>query len=221
MTAFKICGLRDVDNALVAARAGATLIGFVFVEGVRRRIDPQRGAEIIAECRAALGDGCPSVVGLFANQPVEFVNAVARECELDFAQLCGDEPPSMWSAMELPVIRQVKVREDLPRRETVELARRQVAEAVDAGNRALLDKHQRGALGGTGVAFDWSIARAIASERPALLAGGLTPSNVGEAISVVRPWGVDVSTGVETNGVKDAAKIRAFAEAVGRADGGG
>ncbi len=215
MTHFKICGLRDVPNALVAAESGADFLGFVFVEGVRRQLQPDEGSQIIYDfCMAFDGDKMPKLVGLFANQDAEFVNDVIHQCGLDYVQLCGDEPPEFWDELAAPVIRQVKVREDLPRSEVVSLVSERVAETLDAGHIALLDKHQPGALGGTGKAFDWSIARGLASDSPVLVAGGLHPRNVAEAIATAAPWGVDVSTGVETDGLKDAEKIRAFAAAV-------
>lgn len=215
MTRFKICGLRDVSNALVAAESGADFLGFVFVEGVRRQLQPSEGSEIIYEFRMAFDEErMPKIVGLFANQDAEFVNSVIHQCGLDYVQLCGDEGPEFWAELAAPVIRQVKVREDLPRAEVVSLASEQVAEALDGGHIALLDKHKPGALGGTGIAFDWSIAREVARDMPALVAGGLHAQNVGEAIRIAAPWGVDVSSGVETEGVKDAEKIRAFAAAV-------
>ena len=235
-TIFKICGIRDAAAATVAAEAGADFLGFVFVEGVRRQLSPERGAEAIAEFRSALapdstsnGGGAspkiPKIVGLFANQPAAFVNRVARSCGLERAQLCGDEPPDFWDALELPVIRQVKVRENLGRDGAIALAARQAAEALEAGHLAVLDKHRRGALGGTGETFDWTLAARIGASVGAsggasgdggglLLAGGLTPENVSDAIAAAAPWGVDVSSGVETGGVKDHAKIRRFARAV-------
>lgn len=215
MTRFKICGLRDVPNALVAAESGADFLGFVFVEGVRRQLQPSEGSAIIYEFRMAFdGDKMPKVVGLFANQDAGFVNSVIHRCGLDYVQLCGDETPEFWAELDAPVIRQVKVREDLPRDEVVSLVSEQVAEVLNGGHIPLLDKHQRGALGGTGIAFDWEIAREVALERPVMVAGGLHPRNVAQAIEVAAPWGVDVSSGVETDGVKDAEKIRAFAAAV-------
>ena len=214
MTLFKICGLRDSASALVAAECGASFLGFAFVEGVRRQLLPERGARIISDFRASTDGNTPGIVGLFANQSADFVNRVAGECGLDYAQLCGDEPPEMWDRLDVQVIRQIKVREDLPRDVSLDLALRQAAEALDAGHHVVLDKHQSGALGGTGTAFDWHLARDIARDRRVLLAGGLTPDNVREAIDTARPWGVDVSTGVETDGQKDPAKIRAFAAAV-------
>ena len=215
MTRFKICGLRDVSNALVAAESGADFLGFNFVEGVRRQLQPQEGSEIIYDFRMMFdGDKMPKIVGLFANQDADFVNSIIHQCGLDYVQLCGDEQPEFWNGLDAPVIRQVKVREDLPRSEAVPMVSEQVVEALDGGHMALLDKYQPGALGGTGKVFDWSIAREVASKNPVMVAGGLDPRNVAQAIRTAVPWGVDVSSGVETDGAKDATKIKAFAAEV-------
>ena len=218
ITHFKICGIRDADTAIIADEAGAAMLGFVFVEGVRRQLLPGQGEEIIAEYRArrepSQRRGSPALVGLFANQPADFINRVARDCGLDYAQLCGDEPFEFWDELDIPVIRQIKVRDDLPRQHAIAATQRQVCQACETGHQALLDKYEPGKLGGTGAAFDWTIAREMANIHGIILAGGLTPDNVADAIRAVRPSAVDVSTGVETNGVKDHAKIRAFAQAV-------
>ncbi len=217
-THFKICGIRDADTAIVAAEAGAAMLGFVFVEGVRRQLIPERGAEIIAEYRARREPsprlGSPGLVGLFANQPADFINRIARDCGLDHAQLCGDEPFEFWDELDIPVIRQIKVRDDLPRQQALDATQREVCQACETGHEALLDKYEPGKLGGTGATFDWTIAREMSDIHSIILAGGLTPDNVADAIRAVRPWAVDVSTGVETDGIKDHAKIRAFAQAV-------
>ena len=217
MTRFKICGLRTVEHALAAADVGADLLGFVFVEGVRRQLQPDEAAEIIELYRRRQAKGGPEIVGLFANQDVEDVNRIIRLCGLDYVQLCGDEPPEYWDSVDAGVIRQVKVsacgcRDELTRRVMAD-----VEAAVSRGHRVVLDNHVDGSLGGTGRAFDWEVAREVAGTHDIFLAGGLTPENVAAAISIARPWGVDVSSGVETDGVKDVVKIRAFARAVGRA----
>ena len=215
MTRFKICGLRDVPNALLAAESGADFLGFNFVEGVRRQLQPTEGSQIIYDFRMAFdGDSRPGIVGLFANQDANFVNDIIHRCGLEYVQLCGDESPAMWSELDAPVMRQVRIREDMPRADAVSMASTQVYEALDAGHMVVLDKHQPGALGGTGISFDWSMARDLAPDSGVLLAGGLNPQNVADAIRTANPWGVDVSSGVETAGVKDADKIMAFAEAV-------
>ena len=136
---------------------------------------------------------------------------------MDLAQLCGDEPPDYWKAVEVPVIKMVKVRDAGDSQKTIDSTRRAVAEVASAGHLALLDTHLEGRLGGTGRTFDWSIARAVSDAGRCMLAGGLTPENVGLAIETARPWAVDVSSGVETGGVKDPARIIAFADQVRRA----
>lgn len=214
MTQFKICGLRTLPDALAASDAGASLLGFVFVERVRRRIDVEHARDIIQEVRWARGIDCPRIVGLFANQPLADVNRIARACGLDAAQLCGDEPPEYWDGVHARVMRQVKVDDALPRSDAVADALREVEQVAAHGHTTLLDKRVRGALGGTGHTFDWGIAAEIARQHPIFLAGGLDPRNVAHAIATVQPRGVDVSSGVETAGAKDADKIAAFGAAV-------
>ena len=219
MIEFKICGLRSLNHALAATDAGASLLGFVFVPSVRRRIEVSEAARIIQELRRKSGAGCPRIVGLFANQPLAEVNSIVKSCGLDFAQLCGDEPPDFWDNVDAWVMRQVKVDDSLPRKQAIDTALRQVDEVVDRIHLTLLDKQMKGALGGTGHTFDWSIASEIAKRHPVFLAGGLSPANVRQAIETVQPWGVDVSSGVETDGVKDSTKIAAFATMVRSANG--
>lgn len=214
MTEFKICGLKSLEHALAAADAGASLLGFVFVEGVRRQIAVDKAQRLIQSIRQARGADCPRIVGLFANQPLSQVNRTARRCDLDAVQLCGDEPPDYWDNVDAWVIRQVKVDDTQPRAIAVADALRQVEEVVNRVHLTLLDKRVSGALGGTGHTFDWRIASEIARRHPVFLAGGLAPQNVRRAIAAAHPWGVDVSSGVETAGVKDPAKILAFAAAV-------
>lgn len=214
MTEFKICGLKSLEHALAAADAGASLLGFVFVENVRRRIAVDQAQRLIQTIRDICGADCPRIVGLFANQPLNQVNRIANRCRLDAVQLCGDEPPDYWDNIDAWVIRQVKVDDAQPRAIAVADALRQVEEVVNRVHLTLLDKRVSGALGGTGHAFDWRIASEIACRHPIFLAGGLAPQNVRQAIAAAQPWGVDVSSGVETAGVKDPAKIAAFAAAV-------
>ena len=217
MTAFKVCGLSRADDAVLAAELGADFLGIVFVPGVRRQLSEERARAVVQDYRSRMGSGGPRLVGLFANQPVADVNRALRACGLDLAQLCGDEGPEFWEQVEAPIIRQIKVREEASRGETVAEVIRRVDEVVSREHLAILDRHERGFLGGTGLTFDWRIATEVAKHSDFLLAGGLTPDNVDFAISAVRPWGVDVSTGVETNGAKDQKKIAAFAERVRRA----
>ncbi len=214
MTRFKICGLRTVEHALAAAEAGADLLGFVFVEGVRRQLQPDEAAKIIDLYRSRNTQGDPKIVGLFASQDIEDVNRIIRLCGLDYVQLCGDEPPEYGDDVDAGVIRQIRVGEGGSIGEITRRVMADVEAAVARGHKVHLDKHVDGLLGGTGRAFDWEVAREIAGSHEILLAGGLTPENVADAISIAKPWGVDVSSGVETDGVKDVAKIRAFSRVV-------
>ncbi len=210
MIEFKICGLKSLEHAVAAADAGASLLGFVFVEGVRRQVPVEQARSVIRQLRELRGESCPQIVGLFANQPLKEVNDVIRRCELDFAQLCGDEPSDYWDNVDSWVLRQVKVDDSVPSSEAVKDALNEIEKVVSRLHLTLLDKRLKGALGGTGHTFDWNIAAEIARRHPVFLAGGLAPDNVTQAIDTVQPWGVDVSSGVETNGIKDTAKISEF-----------
>ena len=218
MTKLKICGLRDIDNAVVAADAGADFLGFNFVPGARRRITQERGRFLITEYRRRRGAGGPRLVGLFADQPLDEVNRVSDFCGMHMVQLCGDESPEYWAKVDRPIIKQLKVRDQGPWANAVAETQSLVEEVAEHGHVASLDRYEPGALGGTGLSFDWSIAAQIARKQQFLLSGGLSPDNVVKAITVVEPWGVDVSSGVETDGVKDPQKIAAFAAEVSRAD---
>ncbi|MBI4299168.1 MAG: phosphoribosylanthranilate isomerase [Chloroflexi bacterium] len=218
MTKLKICGLKDLPHAISAAEAGADFLGFVFVPGVRRQLQEDQARNIIQEFRQLTSIQKPRLVGLFANQPLEEVKRILDYCDLDMAQLCGDELPDYWQQVNRPVIKQVKVKDTAPREGTIAIVTQQAYEIVSRGHICLLDNYEDGTLGGSGQRFDWDIAADVAKRFPIVLAGGLTPANVQQAISTIHPWGVDVSSGVETNGVKDVSKIEAFAEAVLQAD---
>lgn len=216
MTKLKVCGLRDPDNALVAAKAGADFIGMVFVPGVRREITQEIAQSIIQTLRSGLGSLCPQLVGLFANQSVDEVNRIARQCGLDMVQLCGDESLEYWAYIDIPIIKQIKIRDENSQPDSIKSSSREIEEVRAAGHMVILDKYEKGAMGGTGKTFDWVIAKNLADMHDVILAGGLTPDNVGRAIQEVHPLGVDVSSGVETAGVKDASKILDFANEVHR-----
>ena len=148
----------------------------------------------------------PRVVGLFRNQPPAFVNGVARTASLDMVQLCGDENDAYYAQMDLPVLRQVRVR---PGASASDLEA-EVKAHLDAGRMVVLDAYHPDTPGGAGKTFDWSVAAGVAFMDGVLLAGGLTPDNVTDAIQQLNAWGVDVSSGVETDGVKDDVKIHDF-----------
>jgi phosphoribosylanthranilate isomerase len=203
MTFVKICGLRTIEHALAAVDAGADMLGLVFAAS-RRQVSPEQAALIVEAIRATPHAQRVTIVGLFVNEAPEHMLAIARMCGLDALQLSGDEHSEI--ARRLPGIALLKsIRLDGAPGEAGWL------DAADV--RLLVDAHVPGSYGGAGVLADWGRAAELSRRRSIMLAGGLTPENVGAAIRQVHPWGVDVSSGVETNGVKDVAKIRAFVAA--------
>jgi phosphoribosylanthranilate isomerase len=201
MTRIKVCGLRRVEDALAAAEAGADMIGFVFAPS-RRRIEPDLARDIIGEVRRAHDI---RTVGVFVNAAPAEMDRTADLCDLDYVQLSGDESEEVVEQLHHPAIKTIHVEASATSALVAERAGATTAAIV------LLDTSVPGLAGGTGEAFDWSVTPVLG--RPLLLAGGLNPENVAGAIRQVRPWGVDVSSGVETGGDKDADKIRAFIRA--------
>ncbi len=210
MTKVKICGIRNLDDVLVAAEAGADFIGLVFVPGRHRRLEPEAATKIVIGLKDTV-DASPQVVGLFADQDLEEVNRTIETCGLDLAQLCGQESLDYCTQTQANVIKVVHIPSSAsPEQVPEELAKR-VNAYREAGHLVTLDRLVEGLQGGTGESFDWSIAAQLSRQGSSfLLAGGLAPNNVGQAVATVRPWGVDVSSGVETNGDKDHEKIREF-----------
>ena len=204
----KICGLRTIDEALIALEAGADLLGFNFYPASPRFIRPFTCARLITRIRDR---GLTGVfVGVFVNQSADEISVILNECGLDLAQLSGDETTETLEALgerAFKALRPASV-EDLEECER-NYPRRSIAPAW------LIDGYRRGAYGGTGKKADWKLARAIAQRSPILLAGGLNPENVSAAIRDVRPWGVDVASGVESvPGEKDPRKVMDFIGAV-------
>lgn len=192
---LKVCGITRLTDALHAAREGATALGFVFWPKSPRYVAPERAAEIIAELPSAV-----TKVGVFVNEPVDSIRAVVAAAGLDVVQLHGDEPPAYGDALGFPVLRSVTLED---------AAAAMTAWPVTVP--LLLDAADRQRRGGTGTRVDWTRAALLARQRRVILAGGLTPENVGEAVDTVNPFGVDVSSGVEeTPGVKDFAKVTRF-----------
>jgi len=191
----KICGITRLEDALAAADAGASAIGFVFWPNSPRFIDPYRARAIVRRLPPFV-----TPVGLFVDQPHEFIAGVSSLVRLGAVQLHGDETPAFASAIGLPVIKALPV---------------EGARDWPVGATLLLDAHDPARRGATGRTIDWHAAATVAAERRVLLAGGLTPENVADAIARVRPFGIDVSSGVErAPGVKDHRRITALFEAV-------
>ncbi len=206
----KICSVQRVEDALTAAEAGADFIGLVFVPNRRRRVTLAQAARIAAAVRDRF-DHPPKVVGLFADQPLAEVREAAAACGLDAAQLCGAESPEYCDASPVPVFKAVHVPAGTMASAEVEDLAERVRLLRDRGHMVILDRRVEGLQGGTGASFDWAVAAEISRRGLAfMLAGGLTPDNVDAAIRTALPLGVDVSSGVESHGVKDLDKIRRF-----------
>jgi anthranilate synthase/indole-3-glycerol phosphate synthase/phosphoribosylanthranilate isomerase len=233
MTRVKICGCMRVADALAASAAGADFIGIMFAERSRRRVAVEEAALIassvgepmrerdqdeppplhpgrfasVEEWFAHGADALdrllarkrPLVVGVFADQPIDEVNEIADEVGLDLVQLSGNEP---WSDCLLATRQAIKVVNPADEATASDIMARIEPDAALA---VMLDPSS-----GSGTKGDWDVAAAVSARIPIWLAGGTTPENVGEAIRIVRPWAVDVSSGVETDGAKDPAKIAAF-----------
>jgi phosphoribosylanthranilate isomerase len=205
---IKICGITNLDDARAAIEAGADMLGFNFYAKSPRYITPEMAGEIAAHLRRSDGQR-PLLVGVFVNSPLEEVRSILEITQIDLAQLHGDEPVS--------VVEQLHGRGFKALRPTSEEEAHMDAEwfAPHGPNAPvlLIDAYRKDQYGGTGHMADWSIATKLAQQYPILLAGGLTPENVTEAIRQVRPWGVDVASGVEVApGKKVAAKMRLFVE---------
>ncbi|MBA2449805.1 MAG: phosphoribosylanthranilate isomerase [Chloroflexi bacterium] len=210
MTYVKICGITQLEHARQALAAGADFLGFVFYRPSRRFVDPLLAGEIIARCRAeAAVDRRWLAVGVFVDELVADANTVLETAGLDLAQLCGDEDADYCRALSRPAVRVVRVPPD-------GAVTRPLRADMLGASRLLLDTQVGGHFGGTGETYPWQAVRHVAEE--CFLAGGLTPANVGAAITAAAPWGVDVSSGVERDGVKDATLIREFIEEVRRID---
>jgi len=239
VTRVKVCGINTVEAAQAAAQAGADMIGLIFVAKSVRSVNVEQAKTIIKsiyqfreregnvkiECptreetwfdgwakkvgRLCDGQARPLVVGVFMNQPIDEVNRIAQETGIDLIQLHGHETANDEAKCILPVIRVIHVDS-----QSSELVSPSDLSAGPASMLLLDTSVKGGGTGGTGVTFDWAIAKDVRSKAPVIMAGGLVPENVAQAIIEARPWGVDVASGVESApGVKDLEKIRAFVKA--------
>lgn len=203
MTKIKICGIKTVNDALAAMDAGADLLGFNFYPKSPRYIDVGICRDIMSVMRKY---GHITYVGVFVNASVAQIRATIETCGLSLAQLHGDETPEMLDALNGKAFK----------------AFRGVPQSINGFARddtpaLLVDAAVKGAYGGTGITADWSAAAELAKQYSMLLAGGLTPDNVADAVRQVNPWGVDIASGVESSpGMKDAGKMKAFVQEVQR-----
>ena len=205
MTRIKICGLTNVEDALVAARAGADLLGFIFYPPSPRAVTPEQAGRIVETVRRL--PFTVHCVGVFVDEEPGAVQQIVTRCGLDYAQLHGAEPPETADtlmAQEIGIIKAFRIRDGAS---LAEIARYRATAY-------LLDAYLPGQPGGTGQTFDWTLAARVKQHGPVILAGGLTPDNVARAVHTVRPWGLDVASGVEAApGRKDHDKVRRFIRA--------
>ena len=196
MVKVKICGITNVDDALHACACGADALGLVFYAESPRCVTPLQAREIVSALPPFV-----TTVGLFVNEAPRRVREIAADCGLDVIQLHGDEGPMECDIAPRRVIKALRVKDaaSLAGHETFQVSA------------LLLDAWVAGAYGGTGERFNWELAAEVARLRPVILAGGLTAENVAAAVRTVRPYGVDVSSGVEASpGRKDPEKVEAF-----------
>lgn len=200
---IKICGLSETRHLQTAVEAGADLFGLVFYEPSHRYVTPQKARELVDALEGKHTQ--LETVGLFVNKDASYINEVAEQVGLDVVQLHGNESPEFCQRIQRPVLKALHVHEKIDPGQF--LAYRATTW------RLLLDTPTPG-WGGSGATHDWNLAHEIAKEQRIILAGGLRPENVAEAIAIVQPWGVDVSSGIEIDKIKDDAKICAFIQQV-------
>lgn len=212
-TQVKICGLSTPEHVNVATEAGADLLGFIFHEPSHRYVRPQQVRDLLKVserfANPASGEPAPDLVGVFVNKEADFINGVAEEVGLHFVQLHGTETPEFCQRIKRPIIKALHV--------SNEADLEQIQQYQQVAWRLLLDTPTP-EWGGSGMTHNWQLAHTAARLSPILLAGGLTVANVAEALEQIQPWGVDVSSGVETNKQKDPQKIREFIKQVRQHD---
>lgn len=216
MTWVKICGISDIASAIAASQAGTDYLGMVF-DPSKRQVSPENALKIVDAVQQL--DSPPQIVGVFVNKPAAEVNQITDYCQLDWVQLSGDESWDYCQQIERPLIKVFHIATDARHAEiSTEVWKGYCYINPPRQLICLLDSAVNGVYGGTGTPINWQVAKAVAAKFSVMIAGGLTPDNVGELLQVTKPWGVDVSSGVETNGKKDIKKIKTFIEVVRRFD---
>lgn len=213
MIRVKICGLTNVDDACIAAEAGADFLGLIFYPPSPRYVRPEVARRIVEATQPT--SSAARFVGVFVDEDPDTVQEIACRCGLEWVQLHGGEPPEAVTtlmACGLEVIKAFRVQDSIS-----------IANVGRYGATAyLLDTYVKGRPGGTGHTFDWALAAQAKPHGPTILAGGLNPGNVAEAVRIADPWGVDTSSGVEMRpGRKDAGKVRRFISAARESAAGG
>lgn len=200
MTKVKICGIKNLDDAISAVDYGADAIGFVFAKSIRK-VSKEKARSIIRKLPPFV-----TTVGLFVNETLDNMEATCRFCGLDAIQLHGNEPPGTLNKLkDIKTIKAFRIKNE----KDITPIKKYKPNAI------LLDGYSENQMGGTGICFDWKIVKKLKTSIPIIVAGGLTHLNVAKAIKIVRPYGVDVSSGVENMpGKKDKKLIKKFIDAV-------
>ena len=212
MTNFKVCGLRRSEDGQVAIREGAGFIGLIFAPS-KRQLTADEAREILDMARSeqASADRQPEAVGVFVNASADEVNRIADYCGLDRLQLHGDETLDYCSLIEKPIFKVVRIEAGASGDDLLSALEDELGAIVAAGHTPMLDTVSKGPYyGGTGQPFDWAVAAELAEKFDFVLSGGLNPDNVAKAIEQVRPWVVDVSSGVETDGGQGRGKDKSL-----------
>ena len=192
----KVCGMTSLKDALVAVEGGADAVGFIFYKKSPRSVTMKTVREIVLELPPFV-----DTVGVFVDETAEQINKIADYCNLDIIQLHGDESPTFCKKIRRKVIKAFRIKD---MQSVKKLSSFQVSGF-------LLDTFSENLHGGTGKVFDWNLALPVKKFGPVIMAGGLTPNNVQQAVRQIRPYGVDVCSGVESEpGIKDHKKVRAF-----------
>ncbi|HEY93925.1 MAG TPA: phosphoribosylanthranilate isomerase [Dehalococcoidia bacterium] len=217
VTKVKICGLNEEEHILAAAEAGADFVGMIFAPG-KRQVTLEQASSMVKAVRNL--EKPPAVVGVFVNTPASEVNRIAIECDLDLVQLSDDEDWQYCLEIDKPVIKVIHISDTDSVGSVVAMIEDGFSTLQGRDVMYLLDTKSDEAYGGTGKSFSRHIAAGVARKIPVVIAGGLNPENVAGIVDEVHPWGVDVSSGVETDGKKDIKKIREFISEVKAVAGG-
>ena len=206
MVKVKICGITNLEDAIKACEYGADLLGFVFVKDTPRCVKEDKVKDIILNLPKEYKDKVDRV-GLFVNKDIDIIREAVSYCDLNYIQLHGQESPDYCRKLkeklpERKILKAIKVKSDMPLKSILD---------YDAIDFFLFDSFGETVPGGTGKRFNWDLLEGIKFNKPFFLAGGLNPDNVARAVKTVKPYGVDVSSGVEKSpGIKDEIKVKEF-----------
>jgi len=204
MTKVKICGITNFKDAVKSLDCGADALGFIFYEKSKRYIKPSDAGKIIKELPPFV-----TKVAVFVDSSYRQINKIINELSINLIQLHGNEAPEFCAKFRHPVIKALRIKDSIDKQEVDSFPTQAI----------LFDTHSESEYGGTGISFNWKLLKKLKIDKKIILSGGLNPDNIDEAIRTVKPYAVDVSSGVEKSyGIKDHQKIKKFIEAVENAN---